>query len=111
MVDMTSKNFDKYVVLYLNGDFVGSNDVDKLRDMFRAISHQTNNIIIDLQGVSYLNSTSLGAFLSANAMFEKEGGKALICNLSNYLKNIFQITKLTLIFTIYDSVEDALKAL
>ena len=111
MVNMTTEKFDNYVVLHLDGDFVGSDDVDKLRDMFRAISRQTKNLIIDLQGVSYLNSTSLGAFLSANAMFEKEGGKALVCNLSSYLKNIFQITKLTLIFTIYDSVDEAVKAL
>ena len=111
MVDMTTEKFDNYVVLHLNGDFVGSDDVNKLRDMFRAISQESNNLIIDFKNVSYLNSTSLGALLSANAIFEKKGGKALVCNLSDYLKNIFNITKLTLIFTIYNSIDEAVKAL
>ena len=111
MVNMTTEIFENYVVLHLEGDFVGNEDVDKLRGMFRALSDQHNNLIIDLKNVSYLNSTSLGALLSGNAMFEKKGGKALVCNLSDYLKNIFKITKLTLIFDFYDSIEDAVKAL
>ncbi len=111
MVNMTTEKFDNYVILHLEGDFVGNEDVDKLRDMFRAISNDSNNLIIDLKNVSYLNSTSLGALLSANALFEKKGGKALVCSLSDYLKNIFSITKLTLIFTLYDNCEEAIKAL
>ena len=111
MVNMTKEEFDNYVVLHLEGDFVGNEDVDKLRDMFRALADKHQNLIIDLKNVSYLNSTSLGALLSGNALFEKKGGKAYVCSLNDYLKNIFQITKLTLIFKLYDSIEDAVKEL
>jgi len=111
MVKMTTEVFDNYVVLHLEGDFVGNEDVDKLRDMFRALADKHDNLIIDLKNVSYLNSTSLGALLSGNALFEKKGGKAYVCNLSDYLKNIFQITKLTLIFELYGSIQEAVDAL
>jgi len=111
MVDMKTEIFDNHALLTLKGDFVGVEEVEELRSQFKKLAEDNKNLIIDLSGVSYLNSTSLGAFLSANALYEKGGGKALVCNASPYIKNIFDITKLTLIFNLYGSKEDAVKTL
>jgi anti-anti-sigma regulatory factor len=53
----------------------------------------------------------LGAFLSANALVEKGSGKMLICSASDYIANIFSITKLTLIFPLYSNLDEAVAAL
>jgi len=111
MVDMKTVKFDNYAHLILKGDFVGVEEVEKLRELFKDLVKNHKNLVIDLDGVDYLNSTSLGALLSANSTFEKAGGKALVCNASPYIKNIFEITKLTLIFHLYDNLEDAVKAI
>ncbi len=105
-------NYNSYKVIELAGDFVGVEEVDELRDKFKEIGAEENlNLIVDLKGVNYLNSTSLGAFLSANALLEKGNGKMLICNTSDYIANIFSITKLSLIFPLYQNLEEAIAAL
>ena len=106
------QEFDTFKVMNLNGDFVGADEVNQLREVFKELAPvPKNKVIINMLNVSYLNSTALGALLSANALFEKHAGKIIICNASDYIVNIFSITKLTFIFTLYSSLEDAIKAL
>lgn len=100
------------VVIHLKGQFIGGEETDKLRDTLKEIAEQKrNNLIIDLESVTYLNSTALGVLISAHANFVKREGKIILCNISKSLENIFVITKLTLVFTITDSVNDAIKML
>lgn len=97
-------------VLHLKGQFIGGEETDQLRDALREISEQKkNNLIINLEKVTYLNSTALGVLISAHANFVKRGGKIILCNVSKSLENIFVITKLTLVFTISENLDDAIK--
>ena len=104
---------DGYSILSLEGDFVGGDEINELRDTLKDFAKipPHNKLVVDLHLVSYLNSTALGVFLSANAVFEKNDGKLLLCASSSYLDNIFAITKLTLIFPLYKTVEDAIAAI
>ncbi len=101
-----------YIILHLSGDFVGGEETDSLRAMLKKLAQNPKNkLIIDLEKVVYLASPTLGVLLSANAQFAKSGGKILLCNASDYLENIFSITKLTIIFPLYKSIEEAEKNL
>lgn len=112
MSNIDVQEFDNFKVMNLNGDFVGVDEVNQLRDIFRELAvMEKNKMVVNLENVSYLNSTALGALLSANALYEKNNGKLLICNASEYLTNIFQITKLTFIFNLYTSLDDAIAGL
>lgn len=99
-------------VIKLKGQFVGGEETDQLRDKLKEISDTNKNkLIIDLDDTSYLNSTALGVLISAHANFVKRDGKIILCNVSKSLENIFVITKLTLVFSIADTVEDAINQL
>ena len=99
---------DNYFMMHLEGDFVGGDEINDLRENLRKYATlEKNRLIVDLRKVSYANSTALGVFLSANAFFERNKGKIVLCNLSDYLVNIFTITKLTFIFTLYKTAEEA----
>lgn len=97
-------------ILHLKGQFIGGEETDQLRDTLREIATQKqNSLIINLEKVTYLNSTALGVLISAHANFVKRAGKIILCNVSKSLENIFVITKLTLVFTISESLDDAVK--
>jgi len=99
-------------VLHLKGQFVGGEETDQLRDVLKEVSERSqNHLIIDLKDVTYLNSTALGVLISSHASFTKKNGKIILCNVSKSLENIFVITKLTLVFNITDSLEDAINEL
>jgi len=98
-------------VLHLKGQFIGGEETDALRDALMGISQkQQNNLVINLADVSYLNSTALGVLISAHANFVKRNGKIILCNVSKSIENIFVITKLTLVFNIADTLEEAIKS-
>lgn len=97
-------------IVKLRGQFIGGSETDELRETLKSFAdQQQNNLIIDLENVTYLNSTALGVLISSHANFVKRNGKIILCNVSKSLENIFVITKLTLVFTIAENLEDALK--
>ncbi|TRZ64860.1 anti-sigma factor antagonist [bacterium] len=97
------------IVIEPKGNFVGGEETDELRDTIKNLAEGGNkNLIIDLGGVLYLNSTALGVLISAHANYTKREGKIKLCQLSKNLENLFVITKLALIFDTYASQAEAL---
>lgn len=100
------------VVVHLKGDFIGGEETDELRDTLKKLAEsQKNKIIINMAKVTYLNSTALGVLISAHATVTKKGGVVVLCNLDKAIENLFVITKLSMVFPIYATLEDAIKNL
>ncbi len=100
---------DNYLILHLEGDYIGGEETDKLREQLKELSvKDKNTVIIDLTDTVFLATPTLGVLLSANAQFTKHKGKIILCNASEYLENIFTITKLTMIFPIYKTLQEAI---
>ena len=98
------------VILTLKGQFIGGEETDKLRDTLKEISQKkSNKLIIDLAKVTYLNSTALGVLISAHANFVKREGEIILCNVNKSIENIFVITKLSLVFKIVQTLDEAIK--
>ena len=67
------------------------------------------NLIINLEGVRYIDSTGLGVLIGAlKKVRENEGSINLICT-NPQIKKIFNITGLVKIFGIHKNEEEALK--
>jgi len=100
------------VIIHLKGQFIGGEETSLLRETLKQISDQEKNtLIINLDKVTYLNSTALGVLISAHANFVKREGKVVLCNVSKSIENLFVITKLTLVFPIFENLEEAIKSI
>lgn len=107
-----SEEKDTFTLVSLRGQFIGGEETDNLRFILSGIAEQDKNrALLDMGKVSYLNSTALGVLISAHAKFTKRNGKIVLCNISSNIENIFVITKLTLVFEILDTYEEAVKVL
>jgi len=99
---------ENFCVAFLEGDFVSTDDINLLRSTLKELSQKENNrLIINLSKTNFLSSASLGVLLSGNAMFEKNDGTIIVCCASDYIENLFKITKLNLIFKIFQTQYDA----
>ena len=80
----------------------------KLREkLIELVSEGTYRVVVNLEGVDFLDSTGLGVLVGAlNRVKAHDGSLALVCTQDKILK-IFKITGLTKVFPIHDSVEDA----
>lgn len=67
-----------------------------------------HHLIVDLRGVEFLDSTGLGVLVGGlKRVRQHEGTLQLVCTQARILK-IFELTGLTRVFTIHDTLEAAL---
>jgi anti-sigma B factor antagonist len=82
----------------------------KLREkLIELVSDGSYNVVVNLEGVDFLDSTGLGVLVGALKRVKAHDGMlSLVCTQDKILK-IFKITGLTKVFPIHDSVEEAAK--
>lgn len=69
------------------------------------------NLIINLEGVRYIDSTGLGVLIGALKKVREHNGTISIICTNPQIKKIFNITGLVKIFGIYKDQSEALKSL
>jgi anti-sigma B factor antagonist len=69
-------------------------------------------IVLDLSGATFIDSTAIGVLVTAVVRLRESGGGSLgvVCRHENVLQ-IFRITSLDLMVTLYGSRDEALSAL
>jgi len=65
-------------------------------------------ILLNLAGVTHIDSTGLGELISSYVTVSNKGGLIKLVHLTERLKDIMTITKLLTVFDVYDNEPDAL---
>ena len=73
----------------------------------RAFPSGNTALLIDLSNVTYINSTAIGVLVAAHATYTRKGWRIKVCGMNKNINNIFVITKLTLVFDVHDTREQA----
>jgi anti-sigma B factor antagonist len=100
---------DKVMVLELSGKIMGGPDFDKFKnEIASVVEGGYKNVILDMSGVPWINSTGLGILVSAFHTLKKNGGVMKICEVSTRIDNILNVTQLKLVFETFDTEKEAL---
>ena len=75
--------------------------------LHRVISQGEGTVVLDLLGVTFLDSTALGVLVGALKRCRELGGDLHLVLADPRIVKIFEITGLTNVFTIVDSLEAA----
>ena len=80
----------------------------RLREkLVELVSQGKHNIVVDLEAVDFLDSTGLGVLVGGlKRLRSHDGDLSLVCTQHRILK-VFEITGLTKVFTIHESVDAA----
>ncbi len=93
------------------GSLVGGDETVEIRQAVAGfVEREYQKLIIDLGKVTYLNSTAIGVLVAAHTTYARKGWHVKMCGLNSNINNIFVITKLTLVFDVYDSLNEAVKS-
>jgi anti-sigma B factor antagonist len=93
------------------GSLIGGEETTEVRQAVAGfVERQYDKLIIDLGKVTYLNSTAIGILVSAHTTYSKKGWKVKLSGINKNINNIFVITKLTLVFDVYETIQDAVKS-
>ena len=97
-------------VITVNGDITLNAGGDVLlKDKVQSLLQQgQKKLVLDLGGVSYVDSAGLGQLVQIHATTRNLGGSLRIANVTKRLKDLLVVTKLVTVFDSYDSEAEAL---
>jgi anti-sigma B factor antagonist len=73
-----------------------------------ALESGMNKILLNLEEVSYIDSSGIGGLISAYAAVLNGGGQLKLLHLTKRVRELLAITKLLTIFEVFDDEETAL---
>jgi anti-sigma B factor antagonist len=99
-------------IITVTGDITLNKGGDVLlKDKVQSLIQQGNkNIVIDLGGVSYVDSAGLGELVHAYATTKNKGGSLKLLNVTKKLRDLLIVTKLLTVFDTYDNESAALSS-
>lgn len=110
-INLTAKTLANGVcVISLRGD-IGAETVNDFKTKIDGIiNSSTKKYIMDFQEVSYLNSIGVGAVAAALKKAKKFQGNIKLINVSPSIQELFEMTRLTKVFEMFDSEEEAVRS-
>jgi anti-sigma B factor antagonist len=93
-----------------NGRIVFGEESALLRDTLKKLIAENSQIILNLGGVTYIDSGGLGTLVALYTTAHNAGGSVKLANLTQRVGDLLQVTKLLTVFEVYDSEEKALES-
>ena len=95
-------------VVELEGEVDLSTSASFKETVYQVIDSGKRDIVIDLDGLDFMDSTGLGVLVAVLKKISLEGGSIrLVCSKRSILK-VFRITGLDKVFDIYDNLQRCL---
>ncbi len=95
------------VVVELHGEVEGSADEAINTAYADAIAHNPATVLLNFDGVSYINSTGIALIVGLLAEARKSDRNVSVCGLSDHYKEIFEITRISDFVTMFADEESA----
>jgi len=86
---------------------IGVGDVALREAVSEAMAAGARNIVVDLGGVTTIDSSGIGELVSAYTTVTNRGGHLKLANLPPKVTDILQITQLISVFEVHDNIKEA----
>ena len=108
---MNKRQVDSVTVIDMSGKIILGEETAQLRETVKKILSKGNDrILLNLSDVSYIDSSGLGQLVSCFATTSGKGGQMKLLNLTNKVKEVLQITKLSTVFDIFEDESKAIQS-
>jgi anti-sigma B factor antagonist len=104
-----TKRQDRSNVLPLKGEIDLHVSPSVTASLNTMIEKKPERFVVDLSGVTYIDSAGLAALIQAMQKVEGYGGKFLLAGLQETVRSIFEISRLDQVFQIFPDADAALR--
>ncbi len=95
---------DPVIVYTLNGKIMTDEDyIDFEKEVFNHLNQNYYRIVFNLTDLTHTNSSGIGFFMRTLTKSRIMGGDLVLTNISGNVKKIFEIAKLTEVYTICEN--------
>jgi anti-sigma B factor antagonist len=71
---------------------------------------QAGHVIIDLEDVTFVDSSGFGVLLACLRQVQSNGGELRLCGLHTPVRMLFEVVRMNRLFTICENREEAVKS-
>lgn len=94
---------DGITILDLQGRVTLGDATGKVREAVRQALAEQPNVILNLEGVAYMDSAGLGEMVGAFTSAKARGGQLKLLHPQKRLEDLLQLTRLCTVFETFDS--------
>ena len=108
-LNMKERQAGDVTVLDMDGKItIGEGSVALRSAIRRLLEEGKKKVLLNLAGVSYIDSSGIGELVSSYTAINKDGGQLKLLNLTQKTLELLTITKLLTVFDVYESESEAL---
>jgi anti-sigma B factor antagonist len=105
-----TRQADGVTIVVCTGRIVFGEEATALRDNLKRILSSTRQVVLNLSGVTYIDSGGLGTLVGVYSSARSAGADIKLTGLGQRLRDVLQITKLVTVFEVYDNEQQAIAA-
>lgn len=105
-----TRQADGVTIVSCTGRIVFGEEATALRDNLKRILNSSRQIVLNLSGVSYIDSGGLGTLVGVYSSARSAGADIKLTGLGQRIRDVLQITKLVTVFEAYDNEPQAIAA-
>jgi anti-sigma B factor antagonist len=107
---LSTRTAEGVLIVDCAGRIVFGEESAYLRDTVKKLIPENNRLVLNLSGISYIDSGGLGTLVALYTTARNSGGAIKLANLTQRVGDLLQVTKLVTIFDIYDGEEQAVQS-
>ncbi|HEY4492639.1 MAG TPA: STAS domain-containing protein [Acidobacteriota bacterium] len=89
---------------------IGEGDVLLREEISKLLAENKKQLVLDLSGVSYMDSAGVGELVSVYTSVKNRGGDLKLSCLTKKIKDLLQITQLMTIFETFETTGEAISS-
>jgi anti-sigma B factor antagonist len=98
-------------IVSCQGRIMFGDEANALRDFLKEALAETPRMVLNLAGVTYIDSGGLGTLVGVYSSARGAGADIKLTGLGQRLRDVLQITKLATVFEVFNTEQEALTAL
>ena len=110
MIDIDVKDVGTVTVVAPHGDVDMAVADDVRRRLTELVDRGQPRLVLDLAAVTYIDSSGLGALVSAMKHARAAGGDIKVCALEVDVRSLFEMTRLNTVLAVHATRQDAVAA-
>jgi anti-anti-sigma factor len=109
-LEINPRTIDQVLILDCTGRMVSGEGLGSVKEVVKQLVSTTSAVVVNLDGVSYIDSQGLSLLLDIHMSLRNRGGEMRLAGVNPVIRDLFQLANLRDVFDVHESVNQAVKA-
>jgi anti-sigma B factor antagonist len=106
---LNTRKLNGHIIVEASGKLERGEPIVDLRELTKRLTSEGGrHVILDMDGITYVDSSGLGLLLSIYATIRNQGGELKLLNVGPRVQELLKMTKLIEVFEIFDDEQQAI---